>query len=121
MGIITDIIKGLPLTAIQAEKIGVMDKRIEELEAENTRLKEELGECIRKLLEKTEVEQFVEHDGALFKKLPGNGYAESVYCPRCKTSTFSPDNNTPFFCLKCKWAANFGRKELNSVMRRLPE
>lgn len=43
MGMITDIIKGLPLTAIQDEKIKQHEKRLTELEAENKELKERLS------------------------------------------------------------------------------
>ncbi|OPY14670.1 MAG: hypothetical protein A4E69_01053 [Syntrophus sp. PtaB.Bin138] len=42
MGIITDIIKALPITAIQKEKLLEQEKRLEALETENLLLKEKL-------------------------------------------------------------------------------
>lgn len=42
MGIITDIIKGLPLSAVQDEKIKQLENRLAELENENSELKERL-------------------------------------------------------------------------------
>jgi len=42
MGIITDIIKDMPITAVQAEKITELEKRITVLETENTELKTRL-------------------------------------------------------------------------------
>lgn len=47
MGIITDIIKGLPLTAIQAEKIVNLEARIKQIEAENEQLRGKVTGCPR--------------------------------------------------------------------------
>jgi len=47
MGLITDIIKGLPITAVQAEKIALLEKRINELENENNSLKKLVNGCPR--------------------------------------------------------------------------
>ena len=41
MGIITDIIKGLPISAVQKEKIIDLENKLTALEAENKRLKRE--------------------------------------------------------------------------------
>jgi hypothetical protein len=52
MGLITDIIKGLPLTAIQDEKIKELEKRINTLESENKELKIKLVQYELKPLER---------------------------------------------------------------------
>lgn len=47
MGIITDILKGLPISAIQAEKITALEKELELLIAENAELKKLATSCPR--------------------------------------------------------------------------
>lgn len=47
MGIITDILKGLPISAIQAEKITGLEKELESLKAENAELKKLVKACPR--------------------------------------------------------------------------
>lgn len=49
MGIITDIIKGIPVNAIQRDKLEKLEKRHDELETENTQLREENRELKSKL------------------------------------------------------------------------
>lgn len=93
MGIITDIIKGLPLTAIQSEKITQLEKRLIELETENTKLKESLTRYEAKAGEK---------------------------CPRCQKQTFNLESNKPnaifgktgvkdylFTCSECSFSEEF--------------
>lgn len=47
MGILSDILKGLPITAVQADKIAALEKRLQELEAENRELKKLVKGCPR--------------------------------------------------------------------------
>lgn len=47
MGIITDIIKGLPISAVQAEKITALEKELEDLKSENAELKKLVTGCPR--------------------------------------------------------------------------
>lgn len=68
MGIITDIIKGLPLTAVQDEKIKQHEKRLVELEAENKELKERLFK---------------------YEEQPGEK------CPACRKPTFALTSSKP--------------------------
>ncbi len=68
MGIITDIIKGLPITAVQDEKIKQQEKRLIELEAENKELKERLDK---------------------YESNPGE------LCPMCRKPSFALSSNKP--------------------------
>jgi len=42
MGILTDIVKGIPINVIQQQKLADQEKRLAQLEAENEELKERL-------------------------------------------------------------------------------
>ncbi len=131
---ITDLIKRISasLTELQSsevlkervlllkDQLDVLKERVIDLEKENARLKEEHDETQVKLQSLSVPDEFVEHQGALFKKKPG-GYHLAVYCPRCHTSTFSLENALPFSCESCKWAANFTGGELESIMKDLPD
>ena len=68
MGIITDILKALPLTAVQQEVIREQEKRLETLESENLSLKTRL---------------------ALYE----SGTSEK--CPACRKPTFNLVSNKP--------------------------
>ena len=47
MGIVTDIIKGLPLSAVQADKLAQLEKQMEKLETENAELRKIVTGCPR--------------------------------------------------------------------------
>lgn len=90
-----------------------LKQRVREAEAEASEAKDEL-------LAKSMAEQYVEHHGALFKPLPGGGYHECVYCPRCHGPMSSLGGHIPFRCGLCACSVNFCGKELQRVMATLP-
>ncbi|MFH1818178.1 MAG: hypothetical protein ABIK08_00605 [Pseudomonadota bacterium] len=62
-------------------------------------------------------EQFAEYRGAFFKRKPGGGYHEVVYCGSCKTPT-AINNHVKFlheqFVCKCGWKSSFNLGEFNA-------
>jgi hypothetical protein len=86
----------LKLNQKHAEEVAHLNAKIQQLEKENATFK------------KTE---FVEHHGALFKRLPNGGYHEAVYCPKCKISASLIHDSMPYSCY-CGWASNFSPNEL---------
>jgi hypothetical protein len=65
-------------------------------------------------------EEFVEHRGAFFKRKPGGGYHEAVYCAKCRGSASSITSAIPYCCGPCGWMASFTSRELKTVMAELP-
>ena len=68
MGLITDIIKGLPISAVQDEKIKQLEKHLVSLETENSELKDRL---------------------ARYEEQPGEK------CPACRKPTFTLTSSKP--------------------------
>ena len=66
-------------------------------------------------------EEFVEHEGALFKRRPEGGYHRGVYCPTCRNSISSLVEMLYFYCPQCNWRADFTGQQLPDVMERLPD
>jgi hypothetical protein len=60
MGIITDILKDLPLSAVLREKLQELERKYVALEAENTRLKQENEELKSRLEEPTRTGELTE-------------------------------------------------------------
>jgi hypothetical protein len=62
-------------------------------------------------------QKYTEYRGALFKRKPGGGYHEVVYCHSCKTPT-SYEGNIPFldrkFKCKCGWVSSFNLGDFNA-------
>jgi hypothetical protein len=86
---------------------------------------EELEERIAKLEGGYKASQeFMEMDGALFKRNPDNSWQQAVFCPRCKTSTElfpGPIGGNVFVCASCDWGSPFTDMELPEILQRLRE
>lgn len=106
LAFVLDQMREIEKVAIESEeKISEQEKRIHELERELARYRAS--------------EQYVEHRGALFKRKPGGGYADIVYCPKCQSSLGSLDPQMAFRCRPCEWRTSFLSGELGSVLREL--
>jgi predicted nuclease with TOPRIM domain len=62
MGIITDILKEIPLSAVLREKLQKLEKKYSELETENTKLKEENQKLKSRLEEMTKTSELSENE-----------------------------------------------------------
>ncbi len=73
MGIITDILKEIPVNAVLRSKLVELEKRYEELEAENTQLKSENQRLKSKLEELTSSDKLCENEVKILKFLSSSG------------------------------------------------
>jgi hypothetical protein len=98
-----------------------LEKKVVELEQENTRLKERVNELERQILAQATSEEFVEYRGALFKRTPdGRGYLDTVYCFDCHRPMSSARGVLPYRC-KCGFVVDFAMRDLFVVMEGLPK
>ena len=86
------------------------------LAIENAELKEEVYALKKKRLSE---DQFVEFNGAAFKRKPSGGFEDSVYCPSCKAGMATIDNDMPYACGKCSSLSGFNAGKLQQVMKNL--
>ena len=98
------------------EQLRLVDKRVAELELENSDLKAKLAGAERK----TMTEEFVEYRGALFKRNATGGYHLTVYCPNCRRVAGTIDEHFPYSCAGCRWAVEFTPHDLPDIIKKLP-
>lgn len=100
------------------EQAIALEKKVKELQEENAQIKEENRKLKDKIARNSVSEEFVEYNGALFKRDKAGCYHKAVYCPRCKTSVSAMEVFMPFAC-NCGWMANFHGNDLEKIMREL--
>lgn len=101
--------------ALLQTKISFIKDEVTKLEEENTNLKQRISELHKQAAASAKSEEYSENRGALFKRRPGGGYHNAVYCPRCHLSTFSFPPGAEFNC-NCGWVSSFTEGELASVI-----
>lgn len=99
----------------------------EALECDLVEAEGKLANCERQLAEAdaslsadTGLKEFVECRGAFFKRKPGGGYDETVYCPRCRHPMASSHGRFSYFCEPCNQRMDFSLRDLKKVMSELP-
>jgi hypothetical protein len=104
MGVITDILKELPLSAVLKEQIISLEKKMSALEAENLILKTKLQES------KVQINQYVEKIATLEKNSHHTSYIMQWGC-------LVFPNDTRLYCPKCYFDKSFkiptSRKNIN--------
>ncbi|HYT60243.1 MAG TPA: hypothetical protein VEL06_08730 [Haliangiales bacterium] len=113
------------IASLQSEHASIHESRIA-LMTENAELKRKLAALELRVADaekrasqqQADLEQFVEHRGALFKRKPDGGFHEAVYCPKCHTSTSSPDGHAAYHCY-CGWRADFNGFEFRKILKDL--
>ncbi len=101
------------------DQLDMLKSEFTKLERENAQLKRRNAELERELAASKQSEQFVEENGALFKRRPGGGYHNAVYCPKCHQSASPFPPGAEFNCT-CGWFSAFTEAELPTIMRSLP-
>ena len=101
-----------------------LEKKVADLEADNTALKKRVGQLESELSAKTRLEEFAEQEGALFKRKPDGSYHAAVYCPRCKiaagtTGSIIHRSVIPYSC-GCGWVSGFPASRLDTILKELP-
>ena len=128
---VNDLLAGLQANPVLRAHVAFLQERLEtarldyeDLEQENANLKTHVSDLWSQLQPHLASEQFVEHRGALFKRLSGGGYHQTVYCPLCKSPAgHSPGMSTPFLCkrFECDWFSDFAAADLPQILDELPE
>lgn len=132
MGIISDIreaLKEIPLSDILRERLITAERTINHLEKENVNLKQEnarLKEQNNKFVEqlaqfRISGDEFVEAQGAFFKRKPGGGYHETEYCPGCKMPLSSFGGDFPYSCERCKIHLDFFLNDVPNILKGLSQ
>src|SRR5438876_1020527 len=105
MGLITDIIKGLPISAVLEDKLKEAEKRYEALESENQQLRGENSKLRERLSELAKSKEYVDFDGLLWKPKAGGGFESKPRCPICPDHPvlfdFPPKARMHWNCSKC--------------------
>jgi len=109
MGIVTDIIKELPLSVILRDKLQVLEKKYEAIEAENEKLKKENKELREK-------NQHLKRENDNLKTPPSEVHSQVQVpiCPNCSTTgrpfymspvpkDFVEIENATHECTKCNY------------------
>ncbi len=101
--------------ALLQDKLVLLKEELAKLEKENGDLKAQVATLNQQLSANAAAQEFQEERGALFKRKPGGGYHNAVYCPKCHHST------TPFppgaeFCCDCGWFSSFTERELAAII-----
>jgi hypothetical protein len=129
MGIFTDILKEIPLSAVLRERLTDAETKMAALEQENASLKTQVASLTRDLQQaRGEIEaqqQFEQSDlvpfkGALWKRKPGGGYFDDVLCRECHNPMVSSHGVLSYVCVPCDVRVNFTGRQLAQVMRDLP-
>jgi hypothetical protein len=119
-----NILAGIPVNSVLRERVELLkdlyvakEKEVEDLKQELAQVKKDHKEALKQLADQSKTEQFVEHRGAYFKKNADGEFEKTVYCPKCKQSTFYRMNM--FNCTACHWHSPFNESELSSIISKL--
>jgi hypothetical protein len=77
--------------------------KIAQLEAENARLRGEIGAMRAGEINGADAVEFTEASGVLWKRKKSGGHESIPYCPTCKSML--ADYSGSLLCLKCNWQA----------------
>lgn len=90
----------------------VLQKAVEELKRENADLRAILPK-------KSSTDDFVDHHGMLFRRLPNGKTQSEVFCPDCRIPMTSLHNVLPYLCSKCRRQASFDGSKLSAILAEL--
>jgi hypothetical protein len=108
--------------ALMADKAKVLEEQIVQLQRKVAALEEDKRNLNSKLSAASRAEEFVEHRGALFKRKPEGGYHLAVYCPICHKPTGALDSDFTYGCTeRCGWVGTFTPRDLEKIMKELPQ
>ena len=100
------------------EQAQAMEKKVAELDQENTTLKKRITQLEGQIAAKSARDEFVESHGALFKRKPTGGYHDAVYCPTCRGPMVSFENCMPYSC-RCGTGVNFTGYDVHKIRKEL--
>jgi hypothetical protein len=101
--------------ALLQDKLVLLKEEVAKLEKENSDLKSQVADLNQQLSANAAAHEFQEERGALFKRKPGGGYHNVVYCPKCKHSVAPFPSGSNFAC-DCGWFSSFIERELPGII-----
>lgn len=103
------------------EEFESLQKKYDGLEAEHQKVLEENEHLRRQLEQKTIPDEYTEHRGVLFRRLPNGKIQDEAYCTKCKIPMTSFGNMLPFTCSECNRSASFTGKDIHEVISELSD
>ncbi len=96
------------------KKNSELTRRVEFLEKDNLALREKLAVFAK-------AEEFVEFEGAAFKRKSDGTFHQAIYCPIHHLPASSSDARFPYSCpnKNCGWASHITPRDLASVIQKL--
>jgi hypothetical protein len=101
--------------AFLRDKLVLLKEEVAKLEEENGELKAQVAALNQQLSANASAHEFKEERGALFKRKPGGGYLDAVYCPKCRHSA-APFPPGAEFCCECGWFSSFTERDLPLII-----
>jgi hypothetical protein len=98
------------------DQFEIVAKECSDLHEKFTKSEAEVRELQKKLESYLVPDNFVEYKSALLRKLPEGGYAESVFCPRCKHTMSSSSMGFNYKCKPCDHTAEFAAQQLPIIL-----
>ena len=103
------------------EEFESLQKKYDGLEAEHQKVLEENEHLRRQLEQKTIPDEYTEHRGVLFRRLPNGKIQGEAYCPNCKVPMVSLVGMMPLTCSKCNHSASFTGQDIHRVISELSD
>ncbi|MEJ1396383.1 MAG: hypothetical protein RPU52_02480 [Candidatus Sedimenticola sp. (ex Thyasira tokunagai)] len=109
--------------ALISDQLELLKQRVIDLEEENTGFMKENDKLKQEIARQLVSEEYVEHRGALFKRKPSGGYAETPVCPVCRRSMWCFQKSLPYECSDdaCRHPADFTGRDLPGILAALDE
>lgn len=101
---------------LQREQFEILQHEYERLKADHQQLLIENQRLRDELKKKTIPSEFVEHRGALFRRLPNGTIQDEAYCPACKVPMSSLGRMLPFQCSECNRQVGFTGQDLQRIV-----
>ncbi len=120
----SDLLKDYPALNVAKERIALAEAKFASLETENAKLREEIASLRREnesLKRQLPSDDFVEAQGALFKRKPDGSFESIAYCPDCRRA-LAPFPVSGYFgpkCSKCGYEAPFKDHEIPEILKAL--
>ena len=109
-----------PTLAAAHERLAQARDLLEQMEGDNEQLRAEVKDLKRELAARPPIE-FVEHRGALWKRLTDGSFARDAYCPKHRTALSSQGGHTMCTLDKCGFEAPFFAREIATVHASIPK
>lgn len=110
-----ELLAALPVNAVLRIEGQRLIRRVEELEAEVSNLKNEIAEKDSQLAKLSAENKFVKFRGVRWEPDGFGGYATDPICPTCDITLCGIEDFFPLRCSSCHFLSPFTKGELESI------